>query len=36
MAQSVKCLTLNFGSGSDLRVVESSPELGFKLSVEFA
>ena len=28
MAQSVKCLTLGFGSGHDLRVVGSSSTLG--------
>ena len=34
MAQSVKHLTLDFGSGHDLRVVKLSPELGSALSVE--
>ena len=32
MAQSVEHLTLGFGSGHDLRVVGSSPELGSALS----
>ena len=34
MAQSVKHLTLGIGSGPDLAVVRSSPELGFLLSME--
>ena len=33
MAQSVKHLTLDFGSGHDLRVVKLSPELGSALSI---
>ena len=32
-AQSVKCLTLDFGSGRDLTVVGSSPTLGSALTV---
>ena len=28
VAQSVKCLTLGFGSGCDLRVLRSSPTAG--------
>ena len=36
VAQSTKHLTLDFGSGHDLRVVRSSPLLGFVLSVGFA
>ena len=28
MAQAIKCLTLNFGSGHNLRVVGSSPKMG--------
>jgi len=32
--QSVKCLTLGFGSGHDLRVMGSSPESGYALSGE--
>ena len=34
MAQSVEGLTLDFGSGHDPRVVESSPASGSTLSVE--
>ena len=34
MAQSVECPTLDFGSGHDPRVVESSPGLGSTLSME--
>lgn len=34
VAQRVKHLTLDFGSGHDLRVVSSSPALGFMLDVE--
>ena len=34
VAQSVKCLTLDFNSDHDLRVVRSSPALGFMMSVE--
>lgn len=34
MAQSVECLTLDFGSGLDLRVVGSSPASGSALNVE--
>ena len=34
VAQLVKQLTLDFGSGHDLRVVRSSPTLGFALSME--
>ena len=34
MAQSVKYLTFDFGSGHDLRVVSSSPVLGSMLGVE--
>ena len=36
MAQSVKPLTLDFGSWHDLMVVRLSPMLGFALSVETA
>ena len=36
VAQSVKCLTLGFGSGHDSRVVRSSPEAGSTLSSESA
>ena len=36
VAQSVKNLTLDFGSGHDLRILRSSPMLGFVLSVESA
>ena len=31
VAQSVKCLTLDLGSGHDLRVVRSNPMLGSEL-----
>lgn len=34
MGQSVERLTLGLSSGGDLRVVGSSPALGFTLSVE--
>ena len=34
VAQSVKRLTLDFGSGRDSRVMGSSPALGSALSVE--
>ena len=34
MAQSVKCPTLDFGSGHDLMVLRLSPALGSALSVE--
>ena len=34
VAQSFKCLTLDFGSGHDPRVVGSSPALGSALSME--
>ena len=34
MAQSVQPPTLDFGSGHDPRVIESSPTLGSTLSVE--
>ena len=34
MAQSVECPTLDLSSGLDLRVVSSSPALGFILGVE--
>ena len=34
MAQSVKCLTLDFSSGLDLRVMSSSPALGSMLGME--
>ena len=34
VGQLVKCLTLDFGSGHDLRVVRSSPQLGSTLNVE--
>ena len=34
MAQSIKHPTLDFGSGSDLRVVRPSPTLGSVLGVE--
>ena len=34
MAQSVKCLTLDFGSDHDLRVMRLSPALGSELSGE--
>ena len=34
LAQSVKCLTLDFGSDHDLRVVRLSPASGSVLSVE--
>ena len=34
MAQSVKQLTLDFGSGHDLRVVRSSPMSGSVLGAE--
>ena len=34
MAQLVECLTLDFGSGHDPRVMGSSPTLGSVLSVE--
>ena len=36
MAQSVEHLTLDFGSGPDLRVVGSRPTAGSVLSVESA
>ena len=36
MAQSVKCPTLDFGSGHDLRVLGSSPTLGSMLGMESA
>ena len=36
MAQSVKCLILDFGSGHDFRVVRSSPMSGSALGVESA
>ena len=36
MAQSVECLTLDFGLGRDLRVVKLSPVLGSTLSGESA
>ena len=36
MAQSVECLTFDFGSGHDLRVMRSSPVLGSMLSKECA
>lgn len=36
VAQFVKHLTLNFGSGHDLRVVRSSPASGSMLSEESA
>ena len=36
MAQLVKQLTLDFGSGHDLRVLGSSSASGSKLSREFA
>lgn len=34
MAHSVECLTLEFGSGGDLRVVQLSPSFGLVLGVE--
>ena len=34
MAQSVEYLTLDFGSGHDLRVVRSSPASGSALGME--
>ena len=34
LAQSVKCLSLDFGSGHDLRVMRLSPALGSVLRVE--
>ena len=34
VAQSVKYMTLDFGSGHDLRVMRSSPASGSMLSVE--
>ena len=34
VAQSVECLTLDFSSGHDLRVVGSSPASGSVLSTE--
>ena len=34
MVQSVKCLTLDFGSGHDLTIVGLSPALGSALSME--
>ena len=34
VAQSAECLTLDFGSGCDPRVMGSSPTSGFVLSVE--
>jgi len=34
VVQPVECPTLGFGSGHDLRVVRSSPVLGFELSEE--
>jgi len=36
VAQSVKCPTLGFGSGHDLRMVRSSPTSGSVLSAESA
>ena len=36
VVQSVKCLTLDFGSGHDLRVVRWSPASGSMLSGESA
>ena len=33
-AQSIKCLTLDFCSGHDLRVMRSSPTSGSTMSVE--
>lgn len=36
MAQSVKCPTLDLGSGRDVRVVRSSAALGSALSTESA
>ena len=36
VAQSVKHLTLDFGSGHDLRVVRFSPELGSRLTPRWA
>ena len=34
VAQSIKCLALDFGSGHDIRVVRSNPRLGSALGVE--
>ena len=36
MAQLVKCLTLGFSSGHDLRVMKLSPVSGSMLGVELA
>ena len=36
VAKSVKCLTLDFGLGHDIRVMRSSLESGSRLSVESA
>ena len=34
LTQSAKCLTLDFSSGHDFRVVKSSSALGFVLGIE--
>ena len=36
VAQLVKCLTLDFGSGHDLRILRLSPTLSYMLGMESA